>query len=281
MGIPLTGSVSIGSIQTEFGGSNPASLSEYYVGEQTTIATGYGIPSAGPISLNSFRGSQSFILEYVTAINANALGTTAGGSVTVNIAATAGKFDRYVVIASGAAESRTILTTSEMPHYINGSPGTIIFDNGYTTDDDGHRVAMQYLKIGNNDTTVTIGWSAAFYTQSSSGDVVYFEPDRGHAIFVYVLCGIPTMGTVNHSKGAGGSTATMTLTGSTKRCAIFITVPNVAPEPTSMTYCVKAGSGLRLSSFYDVNMGDGTLTYTTDSLSGDGYGAFGGASFPY
>lgn len=53
MALPNTGSISLSDIQTEFGGSNPISLSEYY-----GVAT--GVPSSGSISFSDFYGKSNF-----------------------------------------------------------------------------------------------------------------------------------------------------------------------------------------------------------------------------
>ena len=61
MTIPSSGSLAISAIQTEFGGSNPISMSEYYAGGANTPAGTTGnngtIPSSGALDFNDFRGS--------------------------------------------------------------------------------------------------------------------------------------------------------------------------------------------------------------------------------
>lgn len=52
MAIPSTGAVSLSDIQTEFGGSNPISISEYY------SAAG-GVPASGEISISDFYGTSA------------------------------------------------------------------------------------------------------------------------------------------------------------------------------------------------------------------------------
>ena len=53
MALQSSGPISNGDVQGEFGGSNPASLSEYY-----SAAT--GVPSSGnPISLSDFYGKSN------------------------------------------------------------------------------------------------------------------------------------------------------------------------------------------------------------------------------
>ena len=49
MPLQSSGAISLSQIQTEFGGSNPISLSEYY-------SAASGIPSSGTISMNQFYG---------------------------------------------------------------------------------------------------------------------------------------------------------------------------------------------------------------------------------
>lgn len=61
MALPTSGPLSLSDIQTEFGGSNPISLSEYYAGGAYVLAgtTGtYGaVPSSGAISIQNFYGT--------------------------------------------------------------------------------------------------------------------------------------------------------------------------------------------------------------------------------
>lgn len=59
MSIPLTGSVTLAQLQTEFGGTNPASMNEYYRGGPyvPNSVRNASIPTSGAISLEQFRGS--------------------------------------------------------------------------------------------------------------------------------------------------------------------------------------------------------------------------------
>lgn len=74
MALPTT-SLSFSALQTEFGGSNPISLSEYYRGAGggyvplgTTSAYGT-IPTSGQISLGVFRGTQKAAADVVSIAN--------------------------------------------------------------------------------------------------------------------------------------------------------------------------------------------------------------------
>jgi len=77
MPVPST-NTSLDDIQTEFGGSNPISLSEYYSGGPLVPAGSPApngpIPSSGQISIGEFRGSTK--ISYITATG----GTTSTAS---------------------------------------------------------------------------------------------------------------------------------------------------------------------------------------------------------
>jgi hypothetical protein len=68
MAIPLTGPISLTDIQTEFGGTNPISLSEYYKGGAYVLTTDYApnVPTSGTISLSDFYGARKTTLTTVT-----------------------------------------------------------------------------------------------------------------------------------------------------------------------------------------------------------------------
>ena len=65
MALPSSGSLSLSQIQGEWGGSNPISLSEYYLGSLPTGRTNYGsIPSSGAISVGNFYGSNAAVSTF-------------------------------------------------------------------------------------------------------------------------------------------------------------------------------------------------------------------------
>ena len=61
MAIPSSGAISFDTIQTEFGGSNPIGLDEYYAGGSYVASgisgTNGAVPSSGAISMNQFFGT--------------------------------------------------------------------------------------------------------------------------------------------------------------------------------------------------------------------------------
>lgn len=63
MVLQTTGPISLSDIQTEFGGTNPISLNEYYAGggltPSGTSGTNGAVPTSGAISLSQFYGTQA------------------------------------------------------------------------------------------------------------------------------------------------------------------------------------------------------------------------------
>jgi len=66
MALPSSGPLALTDIQTEFGGSNPIGLNEYYAGG-AYVAAGtsgtYGaVPSSGAISIQNFYGTSAAVV---------------------------------------------------------------------------------------------------------------------------------------------------------------------------------------------------------------------------
>ena len=70
MALPASGALSLSDIQTEFGGSNPIGLSEYYAGglyvPSGTSGTNGAVPTSGEIEVSDFYGTQAGITITVT-----------------------------------------------------------------------------------------------------------------------------------------------------------------------------------------------------------------------
>ena len=76
MPLPSSGSLKSSEIQTEFTGTNPISLSEYYRGSVLVPggAQNSGIPTAGTISISNFRSSSRTVLVTYAIIGAAGAG---------------------------------------------------------------------------------------------------------------------------------------------------------------------------------------------------------------
>lgn len=68
MPLPVSGPISLADIQQEFGGTNPASLNEYYKGGAFVRDTDFApnVPTSGTISLSNFYGARRTTLNTVT-----------------------------------------------------------------------------------------------------------------------------------------------------------------------------------------------------------------------
>ena len=63
-----SGTIDLTDIQTEFGGTNPIGLSEYYRGGANTTSNNSNVPTSGAISMSNFYGGTSL---YIYTISAN------------------------------------------------------------------------------------------------------------------------------------------------------------------------------------------------------------------
>jgi len=66
MAIASSGAVSLGDLQTEFGGVNPISIDEYYLNAAYVGSNNTGVPTSGTISLQDFYGAAANTLVTVT-----------------------------------------------------------------------------------------------------------------------------------------------------------------------------------------------------------------------
>lgn len=79
MALPASGPLALTDIQTEFGGSNPIGLSEYYAGgsyvSSSTTGTNGAVPSSGAISIWNFYGTTAFIPVGLVVLKSDTAGT--------------------------------------------------------------------------------------------------------------------------------------------------------------------------------------------------------------
>lgn len=110
MPLPSSGPLSLANIQTEFGGSNPISLSEYYAGgglvPAGTTGTFGAVPSSGTISIRNFYGTSNVVISISDQIvSSSTLGTAT---------AVAG----YRLNSSGIIESRVQSSYTNLGNWV-------------------------------------------------------------------------------------------------------------------------------------------------------------------
>ena len=121
MAMPSSGEIKFSQLQTEFGGSNPIGLSEYY---------GLGnAPASGEIQLGAdFYGTSSAAsISYVTTVGNGDVTASPHTFSSVSLGATAG--DRYTVIAIGS------IANSDFTATIGGISCTSIVQQRFSGDD--------------------------------------------------------------------------------------------------------------------------------------------------
>lgn len=125
MAIPSSGPISLDDIQTEFGGTNPISLSEYYAGGSLVASGTTGdsgpIPTSGEISIGEFYGSAN--------------------RVTINLS------------NAGTASKQNIYTlASADPTYSAGITDVVYTNSGTLTSDSTGTAALQTGAFTSGDT---------------------------------------------------------------------------------------------------------------------------------
>jgi len=190
MALPTSGALSLSDIQTEFGGSNPISLSEYYAGglyvPSGTSGTNGAVPTSGAISLSNFYGTSALfafnITSNTTNANLRALALAAGWDGSTFVICT---INSGVVISGNTAGNSTAAMT------IDGS-----FPTGVTLINNG-----QIRGRGGN------GGNGSFHngTSGSGGR-------GGRALRVAVAASIDNQGNIWAGGGGGGGS------GSGKSC---------------------------------------------------------------
>jgi hypothetical protein len=87
MAIPASGPLTFSAIQTEFGGTNPIGLNEYYAGgglvPSGTSGTYGAVPTSGQISVQNFYGTSAVIPAYIEEIFQTWLYTGNGSTQTI------------------------------------------------------------------------------------------------------------------------------------------------------------------------------------------------------
>jgi len=133
--LPSSGAISLGDVQTEFGGSNPVSMNEYYRDASYTNHDGVGVsvlnssvPTSGTIDMADFRGG---IGSYIVTISSsttnfnlrNYLVNTLGWNESAAVAI-------HLVINSGVVVSSTVYTTPAITCNLTSGSLLSILNNG-------------------------------------------------------------------------------------------------------------------------------------------------------
>jgi hypothetical protein len=161
MVLPTSGPLTLADIQTEFGGSNPISLSEYYAGgayvPAGTSGTYGAVPSSGAISIQNFYGTSNVAFTPdggTTAGTAVALSEQMQLYVSITIDCTISAVWTYTEVGTGSASIAS-----------GGSDTSITFEVS-TTPFGGFKVA--YFTVSATAGGTTRYWTVSLVAEDGS-----------------------------------------------------------------------------------------------------------------
>lgn len=214
MTLPSSGPLSLSDIQTEFGGSNPIGLNEYYAGgglvPSGTTGTYGAVPTSGQISIQNFYGTSNVLGASANFASHIGYETPAGVLVRNSSSSTyyycdyGNRFTGLTVSASSDAilnnadpsnayYKKNIIRTSPSQHVIHYTPYPMAFDNngyivfsGYHENGNGGTPYQGYMRISANTTTVSV--NTANYFPETSGSYQSTPPVVDSSGNVY--CGV-------------------------------------------------------------------------------------------
>jgi hypothetical protein len=143
MVIPATGPISFSALQTEFGGVNPISISEYYRNNVTVkdIAENAAVPTGGQISASNFRSA-----AYTEPFRVQYLAGGGGGGFNIGLAGSNPDPRRTIIVVQGCAAGGTGLQPPTAA-IINNQTGNLAYRANSTAYDDGQGVTVTYLTV--------------------------------------------------------------------------------------------------------------------------------------
>lgn len=136
MALPTSGPLTLANIQTEFGGSNPISLNEYYAGgayvPAGTSGTYGAVPSSGTISIRNFYGTSKVVyrLDADTYLDSALSPTDAG--VTLNINSNGTVVVTSLNLGTLASYNWITPTTGSTTYYVRATLTSGTFTSGTT-----------------------------------------------------------------------------------------------------------------------------------------------------
>jgi hypothetical protein len=165
MALQGSGAISLSEIQTEFGGANPISLSEYYRDGSYTTSNNTSVPTSGAISFSNFYGGTS---EFTLSITSNT------ENLDVRSAAVAAGWDESSPLAVNISSGVYVWsdTTATAGMVISGtfSNGVTIINSGYIIGKGGNVGLAGGAAVSNSSSGVSIvNNSGAFIAGGGGG----------------------------------------------------------------------------------------------------------------
>ena len=167
MTLQSSGLITLSNIQSEFGGVNPISLSEYYRGGTYVPSQNTGVPTTGAISMGgNFYGEENTFFLTIASNTENAnistLATAAGwnGSTQIYVTINAG-----VWVWSDSTSTAGLIIPS-------GMPVVTILNNGYIIGKGGKGGQGQYISSKTEAASLMFGGAGGLAIQSRSNTII-------------------------------------------------------------------------------------------------------------
>jgi len=167
MAIPSSGPLTFSAIQTEFGGSNPIGLNEYYAGGANvpagTSGTYGAVPSSGTISVRNFYGTSDITpagqIEYTRSISSGP--TTLSWTCPVGVTSVS-----VLIIAWGRNGGTAAFTCCNWRGGVGGPGGGLVYINNLSVTP-GNSYTLGFADPAQND-RFYFGTQANGYAQQGS-----------------------------------------------------------------------------------------------------------------
>lgn len=136
MVLPTSGPLSLDDIQTEFGGTNPISLSEYYAGGANvpsgTSGTNGPVPSSGTISISDFYGTSNVVYRLDSATYQDFAISPDDARVTYTVGSDGTLLVTDATFGTIASYNWITPTTGSTTHYVRATLTSGTFSSGTT-----------------------------------------------------------------------------------------------------------------------------------------------------
>jgi len=180
MALPSSGTISLNDLQTEFGGSNPIAISEYYRGGGLVpnVALNANVPTSGQISLSNFYGASNsdpnpapfditnIFLSGVNSVSGNSNQITITG-INVPITLTFATSNGYAYVNSENAEPEIY---ANIVVYVNGTLANTSSTWGHSGpgSTSGQEADLK-VTVSNND-TIKVGFESELINKDFGDD---------------------------------------------------------------------------------------------------------------
>lgn len=157
MALQTSGAITLAEIQTEFGGANPISMSEYYAGgayvPSGTSGTNGAVPTSGQISFSQFYGTSDYTAPVWTPD-----GGSSGPGVTLS-SETGGGDDAFVTISCTQSVTWTWFKTGSSAAYASIGSGGSDTSITFTLFNAGFSILNSSFSVSATDGTTTRYWT--------------------------------------------------------------------------------------------------------------------------